>query len=238
MLGPSAMTFQAPSRLCDAVVEYLGRAIAEGRLEAGARLVESEVCAELRVSRTPVREAIRVLAAEGLVTILPRRGARVADLTPKIVRDVFAVRMAIEGLCARLAAEHTTPAGLSQLKRLNDSMRRAVEQADGQLFFSLNEQFHSQIAAQTDNEYLMSLQQTAATRTFRPLFLNLSNLAHYARSVDDHDAVLDALTRGDRASADRVMQQHILEAQEEALRLIQIFADSRVPSSNTGEASA
>lgn len=216
--------FRIPSRSSDAVVDHLGRAIAEGRLIAGSRLVETELAAALGVSRTPVREAISILAAEGLVTISPRRGARVADLTPKSVSDVFTVRAALEGLGARLAIGHCSRSDAAKLRTLNESMRRDVKENQGKLFFDLNEQFHRGVATLAGNEYLASLQQTAATRSFRPLFLNLSNLDHFAASVDDHAALLEALLHRDAEAADRVMQAHILAAQQEALRLVHDFS--------------
>jgi DNA-binding GntR family transcriptional regulator len=213
--------FETPLPLSAAIFQHIGRAIVEGRLRPNQRLVEMQLCQEFGCSRSPLREAIRMLAAEGLVTLTPRRGARVADLSPKTLRDVFEVRLLLEGLSARLAAEHRSDREVAELKSMNTAMRRAVVTGDLNLFFALNTAFHQAIARIGGNTYLAALQETAANRSFLPLFMFLSDAQHLSAAVDAHDAILRAIEERDPAAAEQGMLQHISEIQREAERLVE-----------------
>jgi DNA-binding GntR family transcriptional regulator len=219
--APAAGMFETPLPLSAAIFQHIGRAIVEGRLRPNQRLVEMQLCQEFGCSRSPLREAIRMLAAEGLVTLTPRRGARVADLTPKTLRDVFEVRVLLEGLAARLAAQHRSDREVAELKAMNTAMRRAVVTGDLNLFFALNATFHQTIARIGGNSYLAALQGTAANRSFLPLFMFLSDARHLTAAVDAHDAIIDAVEAGDPAAAERGMLRHIREIQREAEHLVQ-----------------
>jgi DNA-binding GntR family transcriptional regulator len=212
--------FQAPLPLSDAIFRHIGRAIVEGRLRPNTRLVEKQLCTQFGCSRSPLREAIRMLAAEGLVTITPRRGARVVALTPKTLRDVFEVRVLLEGLAARLAAEHRTDDDLAQLHALSTAMREVIGSDSESRFFTLNHTFHESLARIGGNEYLASLQETAANRTFLPLFLFLSDSKHLAKAVEAHEKIVAAIERRDGAGAEVEMSRHLRQIQEEAERLV------------------
>jgi DNA-binding GntR family transcriptional regulator len=173
-----------------------------------------------------MREALRMLAAEGLVDISSRKGARVADLTLESVSDVFRVRSTLEGLAAELAARQTASEDVVELTRLHDEMRREVVEGRAKGFFDLNNAFHSRIAVMTGNRYLASLQLTTAARSFRPLFMALSQLEHLLDSVRDHGLILDAIRKGDSIRARERMEMHILNAEREALRLLDSIASS------------
>jgi DNA-binding GntR family transcriptional regulator len=212
--------FVPSEKLAEAVLRHLSRDIVEGRLRPGMHLVETQLCEELGVSRSPLREAIHRLAAEGLVEILPRKGAYVATLTHQDVADVFAVRAQLERLTARLAAERATEADVMELERLNRQCVSAVQRGDVNGFFKANDAFHAEVARLASNAYLAQLRHAAAQRTYRPLFLYLSNTAHLDRSNRDHEALIEAIGRGDGAAADRLMAAHLRSAEREALRLL------------------
>src|SRR6266545_3093125 len=127
--------FSPPASLADAVSDYLGRAIAEGRLRPGQRLIETQLCDELGVSRTPMREALRKLAAEGIVDISSRKGARVAELTRSSVTDVFTVRATLEALAAELAATRPDSYRVEELGELNGRMREELRVGNSSSFF-------------------------------------------------------------------------------------------------------
>ena len=220
-LGILTERFSAPASLSEAIAERLGRAIAEGRLRPNQRLKETQLCEEFGVSRTPMREALRIVAAEGLVEISSRRGARVAHLSSQSISDVFTVRMTLEGLVARLAVENITPSEIKELRAGNEAMRRAVRSGDARLFLVLNAQFHRLVGIASRNAYLASLQESAAVRSFRSLFLSLSNTRHLLASVADHGDLLNALEKRDPSDAERIMQKHVLNTKHEALRLAQ-----------------
>src|SRR5262249_19829197 len=219
MLRPGD-AFQTPLPLSEAIFRHIGRAIVEGRLPANTRLVEKQLCAEFGCSRSPLREAIRMLAAEGLVTITPRRGARVVELTRKTLRDVFEVRVLLEGLAARLAAEQRTEEELAQLTSLSASMREVIGSDTESRFFTLNHTFHEALARIGGNEYLASLQETAANRTFLPLFLFLSDSRHLSAAVEAHERIVAAIPRHDGAGAAVEMSRHLRQIQAEAERLL------------------
>lgn len=174
-----------------------------------------------------------MLAAEGLVDISSRRGARVAELTRASVTDVFIVRGALEGLAAELAAEHGDAAGVQALRDLNDAMQTEVRAGNGRSFFELNRAFHRGIALMTKNSYLSTLQLAAAARSFRPLFLSLSGLQHLDDSVKDHELIVLAIQEGKAELARERMHNHILNAQKEALRLLDSVASSAPPTDET-----
>jgi DNA-binding GntR family transcriptional regulator len=212
--------FEAPLPLSEAIFRHLGRSIVEGGLAPNQRLVETQLCEQFGCSRSPLREAIRMLAAEGLVTITPRRGARVVELTPKMLRDVFEVRVLLEGLAARLAAEHRLDEDVVELRALSAAMRAVVERGEEPRFFRLNQTFHEALARIGGNDYLASLQETAANRTFLPLFLFLSDREHLVAAVAAHEEIVSAIERGDTVEAERAMSRHIQQIQNEAERLI------------------
>src|SRR5256885_4934773 len=106
----------------DGVVSRLRHLLIEGEIPPGGRIPERELCASLSISRTPLREALKVLATEGLVLLLPNRGARVAEITAKDVEDMFQVIGALEGLSGELACRHITPAQLAEIRALHYEM--------------------------------------------------------------------------------------------------------------------
>jgi DNA-binding GntR family transcriptional regulator len=206
--------------LSEAIFRQVGRAIVEGRLQPNERLIEARLCRAFGCSRSPLREAIRMLAAEGLVTLSPRRGARVAELTQKTVSDVFAVRLLLEGLAARLAAEHRSDADVAELHELNRKMRMAVRAGDSATFFKMNTSFHRAIARIGRNAYLATLQESAADRSLLPLFLFLSDFRHFGDAVSAHDQIIRAIEEGDAAGAARSMHRHLEAIHLEAERLV------------------
>src|SRR5690606_19153041 len=131
--------------LRELVFEAIREAIIEGTLEPGERLMEAQLAEDLGVSRTPVREAIRQLELAGLVVMIPRRGAYVADISLKDVADVFEIRGALEALAASLAADRATDEEIQQLQSLLVEIERSVEARDVDLLVELDTRFHDQL---------------------------------------------------------------------------------------------
>jgi DNA-binding GntR family transcriptional regulator len=213
--------FESTETLAEAILRHLARDIVEGRLRPGQHLVELQLCEELGASRSPVREAIHRLAAEGLVDLVPRKGAFVAELTGKEVVDVFEVRAQLERLSARLAADHANEEDVARLDAINRQCAAATQAEDFAAFFERNGAFHREIAAIAGNAYLQRVHQAAAARTFRPLFLYLSSPDHLRGSIVDHDALVEAIARRDGPRAERLMERHLRKAMEEASRLVE-----------------
>lgn len=196
--------------LREAVLDELRGRIIAGLYPQGSRLLEEELAAELAVSRNPVREALQGLAAEGFVEIEPRRGARVSVLTPRRTDDLFAVRSALEGLVAALAAARRTPAQLAELTSIVDQGLAASASGDLDALPPLNTRFHHALAAAADNQLLTE---------------SLERLAHviewiYASGIRgrsqgswaEHAQILDAIRAGDAERAERDARFHIGQA--------------------------
>ena len=214
--------FVSPIPISEAVFRHLGQEIIQGRLAPGERLRETKLCEQLGCSRSPLREAFRMLAAENLVTIEPRRGARVAHLTAKGIAELFEVRIELEALAVSLAAERGAPEDFAALERLNESMGRAAEDRDAAAYFAQNTQFHITIARAARNEYLETLIRSAGDRSFLSLFRTLGNPENITRSVAQHAELIAALRSGDAVLANEHMREHIAAARDEALQLIRM----------------
>ena len=203
--------------LRQAVLDGLRAAIISGQFQPGERLLEEEIAATFDVSRNPIREALHALSLEGFVTIEPRRGARVALVDARRARELFELRLPLEGLVAQLAAERRDADELAALEDLVATGRAAV--AAGQLdeLPALNTRFHQLLAGAADNELL------AAT---------LQRLSHviqwvYASRIRDrsgdswaeHGAIVDAIAAGDGRLARQRGESHIAAARDAYLRL-------------------
>ena len=155
--------------LHDEVLSRLRDSIVEGRLTPGARVPERELCAELGVSRTPLREALKVLAAEGLVELFPNRGARVRQFTAKDVREFFELLAALESAAGRLACSRITNAEISAIERLHYEMYGHYMRRELPSYFRLNQAIHASIVAAARNDSLKNSHDglTGRMRQFR-----------------------------------------------------------------------
>ncbi len=188
--------------------------IARGDLAPGARLRETELAERLGISRTPVREAIRQLEADGLVAHIPRQGATIRQLDYPEVMELYEMRAVLEGTAARLAARAASEIELDELEALNLEMAHA----SGPVAYALNRQFHMTLLDAAKNRYLIksvqSLQKTL-------LIIGKSTLHDAARATDavaEHTAVLQALHARDGAQAEALMRDHIEQAHRVRLR--------------------
>ncbi|MGH9212749.1 MAG: GntR family transcriptional regulator [Acidimicrobiales bacterium] len=196
--------------LREAVQDAIRTAIVAGRYPPGERLLEDQLAQELDVSRNPVREALQALATEGFVAIEPRRGARVASISTERAGELFAVREVLEGLAARLAAEHRTPQQLSELQAVVEEGAGRV--AAGQLgdLPELNNRFH------------VTLHSAAANAMLTDVLARLSPVITwvYARRIaerstnswSEHAAIVDAIAASDGDLAHRRACEHIASA--------------------------
>jgi DNA-binding GntR family transcriptional regulator len=189
--------------------------IVRGTLAPGQTLDEMELARRFGVSRTPVREAIRQLAASGLVETRPHRGAVVARPSHERILGMFEAMAELEALCAGLAAERMTAGERHALEGVHEQLRVLIHSGDPQRYHEVNEAFHATIYAGAHNDYLAEM--TLATRTrvqpFRRAQFRL--LGRLAKSHVEHDRVVLAIVRGDRAGAATAMRAHIMTVGEE-----------------------
>ncbi|ACZ86128.1 GntR family transcriptional regulator [Streptosporangium roseum] len=205
------------SALRDRVYETLKRRIVEVELRPGERLVERDLAAELDVSRIPLREALRLLSAEGLVVIVPNRGALVSPFTPADVRDLFDVRESLEVLAARLAAERAGADGLARLHACLERARAAVRRDDRRETVAANAEFHSEIVRVSGNALLGTLMQPLDAR-LRRLF-RLTSDRDPARQCAEHEELYAAIAGGDADRAAACAFRHVADGREPTLAL-------------------
>jgi len=189
--------------------------IVRGVLHPGAGLDEMELARRFGVSRTPVREAIRQLAASGLIEARAHRGAVVARPSERQFIEMFEAMAELEALCAGLAAERMTKTERHALEIAHDEMRALVQVGDPQRFHELNEAFHGAIYSGAHNAHLAEI--TFATRARVQPFrrAQFRNLGRLAKSHLEHDRVVLAIQRGERECAACLMRAHIVTVREE-----------------------
>ena len=188
--------------LSRAVADWLAGRIISGEEPPGTRLTEMKLAAQAGVSRSPVREALRLLAGEGLVEIVPRLGAQVTRVGSDDVSQLYACRTLLEPTAARLAAEAVSADGLAELDALRDAMERAVADHDAKRFLDENIAYFRALLAHCPNDVLRELVEVTWNRAMRywSIFARLPN---YARgSLEHHRALHDAVHRHDGAAAE------------------------------------
>ena len=189
--------------------EILGR-IMRGELAPGSRINEPDVAERLGVSRVPVREALRGLSAEGLVTLLPHRGATVVEVTPQTVAELVEVRALLEGLNARLAAQRHDPEIVAQLK---DTLARGNEAATigtAEELARLNAEFHERLAEASRNAVLSDVMRGLRERTSIAFAIN--GRARAREDWEEHAAILAAVIAGDAELAALLANRHVQNA--------------------------
>ncbi len=183
--------------------------IVEGSIEPGRKLNERALAEQLRVSRTPLREAIRMLAAEGLVQLLPNRGAVAAQLSAADIADTFEVIAGLEGQSGELAAERITTRQLSEIRALHYEMLAAHTRRDLPTYYRLNATIHNQINAAARNPVLTHTYLTVNARLQALRFRSNFDEAKWARAVQEHERMVELLAARDGARLRRLMIAHI-----------------------------
>jgi DNA-binding GntR family transcriptional regulator len=206
------------SPLGQRVVDALRKAIFSGTYKPGERLVEDRLAIDMGVSRVPVREALRVLAAEGLVDIAPRRGATVTELSSIAARDMIEVRATLEGLNARLAARRHSAATVAALETVLELGSRATAKRDAQTLIALNARFHDVLANAGGNTVLAEIMRTLRTRT-TSFFAEMSR-KRAKETWEEHAAIVRAVIDGDEALAELLATRHVINAGTQVIAAI------------------
>jgi DNA-binding GntR family transcriptional regulator len=195
----------APTR-SDDVYERLREAILTGRARPNERLIEAELADRLQVSRTPIRESLQRLAAEGLV-VSRRRGWVVLEHTSVEIREIYEARAALEGYCARLAAQRATDAQLKEIASLHHPKRNL--KSSRQHLVEINDRFHDAILAAAQNERLADMIRRNRTYYFTFRIAQLYSDEEADASIAGHQAIVRALLQRDANRAEREMRAHI-----------------------------
>ncbi len=200
--------------LADAVVDRLRAAISSGMYAPGERLVERRLAHEFGISHIPLREALARLTEEGLVVRLPRRGARVASLTPRMLEEVSSLRVVLEQFVVRRLKGRFTPEAHAGLQQIVDQMLLAADQHDLVRVHELDQQFHQRLWELTDNSLLMEVAAQMRSRTSHFYRAAAASLApdELRRHAYSHQELLDVIASGDLRAAERAMAKHVEDA--------------------------
>ncbi len=211
--------------LRDVVFNTLRQAILTGELKPGERLMELHLADRLGVSRTPIREAIRKLELEGLVTMIPRRGAEVAQITEKSMQDVLEVRRTLDALCAELACDRIDGEGIRRLGEACTAFEKAVAAGDVKRIAQADVAFHDIIVEATGNLRLIQLVNNLSEQMYRYRFEYIKDFSQHERLVKEHRIIYESIVSKDRETASQAAKIHI-DNQEKAI-LNQIRLDRR-----------
>ena len=211
--------------LHDEATERIRDLIVEGRLAAGEWINEAELCKQLQISRTPLREAIKVLATEGLVELVPRRGARVAQLSLRELTDLFEALAGVEGLGAELAAERISATDLEKLHELQASIEQSHKARNRLAYFHENHELHVAIVRCSGNSAIVDIHARLIARVRRARYQAILSEARWSASVEEHAQILAALARRDARRAGELMRQHVAHTG----LVVRASMDERIP---------
>lgn len=199
----------ARGTLHDLLADRLRDLIVKGDLEPGAKVSEQALCERFSVSRTPLREALRSLAAEGLVVLTPRRGASIAEVTRKDLDEAFPILGALEALAGELACRNISDAEIARIRRLQEVLTAQHRHGDLQGYSATNAEIHQRILAAASNPTLARMLKSLDGRVRRARYMaNLSG-ARWAAAVAEHEEILSALAARDGARLGAVLKRHI-----------------------------
>ena len=195
--------------LRDVVFNTLRQAILTGELKPGERLLEIHLANKLGVSRTPIREAIRKLELEGLVIMIPRRGAEVAQITEKSMNDVLEVRRALDALCVELACERITKEELADLKTACEAFEDAVKDGDLTRIAKTDVELHDIIVHATGNDRLIQLVNNLSEQMYRYRFEYIKDVSQHATLIEEHRIIYESIVKKDKETASLEAKIHI-----------------------------
>lgn len=195
--------------LRDVVFKTLRQEILTGELKPGERLMEIHLANRLGVSRTPIREAIRMLELEGLVTMIPRRGAEVANITEKNLRDVLEVRRVLDALAVSLACERITEEEKEQLGMACIVFAKATETKNVTTIARADVALHDIIIKAAGNDRLAQIVGNLGEQMYRYRFEYIKDESTHASLVEEHRIIYESIVRGDRQTAAEAVKMHI-----------------------------
>ena len=206
--------------LRDVVFNTLRRAILRGELVPGQRLMEIRLADQMGVSRTPVREAIRKLELGGLVVMVPRKGAEVAHISGKNLRDVLEVRRALEELAGELACERMTAEDFKKLEQANHKFASVLDSDDITVLGQADEEFHGLIYQATDNDRLVQMVNHLREQMYRYRIEHLKNKSQRTILLQEHQDIMRALAARDVEAVRRAIRAHINKQEAQIAKMI------------------
>ena len=203
--------------LHEEVVGRIRAILLDGEIPPGARIPERDLCDRLQISRTPLREALKVLAAEGLVQLLPNRGSRAAKLTDKDMRDLFEVCQGLEALAGELACERIAESEIAEIAAAHAAMVQHHRDEDLLQYYRCNRAIHEAIVAAAGNPVLTGLYASVTARIRRARYVTPMTAQRWALAVREHEAILNALQRRDGLGLSHILRTHLRHKRDEVL---------------------
>ncbi|TCT01731.1 GntR family transcriptional regulator [Aquabacter spiritensis] len=203
----SALVMREP--IHDQILPHIRRAIVESRFGPGERLSEPLLCRQYGISRTPLRQVLKSLEAEGLVRLVPHVGAIVTDPDVEDLGEKMDVLMALEQLAATRVAQARRPRAVARIQRIYDKMCKAAETGDAAAYYQLNDTFHRAIVTGCENATLETMHQNIMWHVHRERHRVNTHEPFSVHAAEHHAAIVDAIAAGDGDAAGRAMRQHL-----------------------------
>ena len=209
----------APTALYQEVAERLRQRIFAHELTPGTWIDEQKLAEQYGISRTPLREALKVLASEGLVDLKPRRGCYVTEISRQDLDDIFPLMALLEGRCAADAVARAKPIEIRELKKIHELLENAARDGRIDAFFEANQAFHKRIQELANNRWLLSVIQDLRKVLKLSRLHSLSLEGRLQQSLDEHRAIMAAFEAGDAAKAEQLMHDHLLSGREALVKM-------------------
>lgn len=214
--------------LRDVVFNTLRRAILTGELKPGERLMEIHLANRLGVSRTPIREAIRKLELEGLVTMIPRRGAEVAQITEKSLQDVLEVRRALDAFSVELACDRISEEALTALGSACEAFAMATKTKDTKKMAEADVALHDIIVRAADNSRLVSLVNNLSEQMYRYRFEYLKDASAHGQLIEEHRVIYESIRKKDKKTAAETAKLHIDNQEQSIMKQLRLEKDKNL----------
>lgn len=212
----------APKALYQEVAERLRQRIFAHELTPGTWIDEQKLAEQYGISRTPLREALKVLASEGLVELKPRRGCYVTEVSHQDIDDIFPLMALLEGRCAADAINRATKTDIVALKAIHERLETAAKEGGIEAFFEANQAFHRQIQELANNRWMLSVIQDLRKVLKRSRMHSLSLEGRLQQSLEEHRSIMAAFEAGDAARAEKVMHDHLLSGREALAKMADV----------------
>ena len=221
MMDDLELNMNAYLPLRDVVFNTLREAILKGDLKPGERLMELQLASKLGVSRTPIREAIRMLEQEGLAVTTPRKGAEVAKMTLKDMEDVLEIRDALDELAVRIACQKISDEQLKQLEDMKELFEKSTQTGNVKKIAEADVTFHDVIYEATGNPKLVTLLNNLREQVYRYRVEYIKDPKNYPTLIAEHEAILESLKNRDVKNAVEAMHVHVANQAEAVKTVIQ-----------------
>jgi len=210
--------FKQPGTITSAVSHYLEDAILKGKIKSGTRLIERELAEKFKVSRLPIREAIRELQAARLVKIIPRKGAVVSQISLEEIKEIYSVKCLIESFAAGEAAKRITEEEIKELRLLIDKMGSQIKKNNSHKYVEIAEKFHYVINKASGNGKLYEIYKRLNNQILWHEINYLSSPGRVEHSFEGHKKILEALINKGAKKAESLMRKHIIDSEKALLK--------------------